>query len=67
MTTVNTSQCSTATRLTKIRKKKKMALLFLQGEELSEMRREKTRGWHTSCVFRPLSLGALPSPFKATV
>ena len=26
---------------------KKMALLFfLQGEELSEMRREKTRGWH---------------------
>lgn len=31
MTTVNTSQCSTATRLTKIRKKKKMALLFVAG------------------------------------
>ena len=53
MTIVNASKCSTATQLTKVRREEKKTQnqpCSLQGEEPSEMRRDKSRGRHASWV-----------------
>lgn len=57
MTIVNTSKCSTAAQLTKVRMEKKQHCC-LQWEEPSEMKREKTGDRHTSCVFKAFVPGS---------
>lgn len=58
MTTVNTSKCSTATELTKVRREEKPLPCCLQWEEPSEMRCEKARDRHTLWVSKAFVPGS---------
>lgn len=65
MTIVNTSKCSTATQLTKVRRKKIVPPFAVGRTFRNELGENKDR--HTSCVLRLLSLGRLLSSLRTGV